>query len=324
MKKILIILLFSSFNGFCQKELTCIGFGSCCLQRNEQLIWRQVVKHKPQLWISLGDNIYANTTSMEKMKSQYKTQLSNYNYQQLLATCPLIGTWDDHDFGANDIGKEYTKKDESQQLFLDFIGEPKDSPRWKQKGVYTSYIYGTGERQVKVILLDLRYFRDPIGSDGDMLGEEQWKWLENELNSSKAAINLIGSSIAFVSDLHPFEKWGNFPKEKQRMLNLLKRTPAKGVIFLSGDRHFAEISLCREKDFNRYHLYDFTSSGLTHSRWFLPFDNNPQRVGRRYMRKNFGLILIDWEKKTVTLQAHTFRDLVKIERVISFAELSQL
>src|SRR6266576_6390079 len=51
------------------------------------------------------------------------------------------------------------------------------------------------------------------------------------------------------------------PQEKQRMLDLLKRTKANGVLFISGDRHWAELSrLDRPGD---YPLYDLTSSALT-------------------------------------------------------------
>ena len=41
----------------------------------------------------------------------------------------IIGTWDDHDYGLNDAGKEYDGKDFSQQLMLDFLDEPSDSLR---------------------------------------------------------------------------------------------------------------------------------------------------------------------------------------------------
>lgn len=42
----------------------------------------------------------------------------------------VIGTWDDHDYGLNDAGKEFSRKVTNQRLLLDFLGEPQDSPRW--------------------------------------------------------------------------------------------------------------------------------------------------------------------------------------------------
>ncbi|THF95842.1 hypothetical protein TEA_013519 [Camellia sinensis var. sinensis] len=107
----------------------------------------------------------------------------------------VIGTWDDHDYGLNDAGKEFDRKITNQRLMLDFLDEPQDSPRRKQAGVYASYTFGPAGRQVKVTLLDTRYHRDPLFSDGNILGNSQWTWLEKELNGPASAITIIGSSI---------------------------------------------------------------------------------------------------------------------------------
>jgi len=70
---------------------------------------------------------------------------------------------------------------------LDFLDVPASDPVRTQEGAYSSHVYGPKGQQVKVLLLDGRYFRDPLkknGKDnvpdpsGDILGEAQWKWLE--------------------------------------------------------------------------------------------------------------------------------------------------
>lgn len=43
----------------------------------------------------------------------------------------VIGTWDDHDYGLNDAGKEFSGKNMTQKLLLDFLDEAPDSPRWE-------------------------------------------------------------------------------------------------------------------------------------------------------------------------------------------------
>ncbi len=103
-----------------------------------------------------------------------------------MATCPIIGTWDDHDYGINDGGKDFPKKKESKELMLSFLDVPAGDPMRKHEGVYSSHTYGSGKQKVKVILLDTRYFRDPLkestapntrytpSDTGDFLGEEQW------------------------------------------------------------------------------------------------------------------------------------------------------
>ncbi len=326
MKKFLLLfsIIYSQLsiiNCFAQlPELTSIAFGSCAMQSGEQLIWNEIKKNNPQLWIWLGDNIYAETEDMEKMKRDYEKLKTNPNYQLLLKQCPVIGTWDDHDYGMNDIGKEYSKKKESQQQHLDFFDVPKDSPRRKQEGVYSSYSYGEGERTVKIIMLDTRYFRDSPGENADILGEAQWQWLEKELLESKAKINIIGSSIQFIPNDHSFEKWGHFPKSRERLLKLIGSSNAQGVFFLSGDRHIAELSRFIGYEV-KYPIYDLTSSGLTHDRAMYPFEYNSLRVGPAYFKRNFGMILIDWENKRITFQAKSLRGDLKLNHLIEFKEI---
>ena len=66
---------------------------------------------------------------------------------------PVIGTYDDHDFGINNGGSDYADKEGSQALLLDFLGEPADSARRQRSGVYTSYTFGTSYPVVQIILL---------------------------------------------------------------------------------------------------------------------------------------------------------------------------
>ncbi len=298
-----------------QDSITRIAFGSCGHQLGEQFIWNNVVDADPDLWIWLGDNIYGDTEDMDVLRRKYQQLGDNQNYQYLKENVPVIATWDDHDYGVNDGGKYYPKRKESQQVFLEFFEEPSSSPRWKQEGIYTSYDYGSGENTVKVILLDARYHRDERGTDGDVLGEEQWKWLEAEFGNSAAKVVLVGTGYQFVSDKHPFETWGHFPSERERMLKLIQKTGVKGVIFLSGDRHFAELSKLERDDLS-YPIFDFTSSGLTHANNIM-IEKNPHKVVR-YLRRNFGTIEFDWSGSRVKLKAHKISGNVAFEEVVPF------
>jgi alkaline phosphatase D len=166
----------------------------------------------------------------------------------------VLATWDDHDYGANDAGAEYPKKRESQQVFLDFFGVPKDHPRRKQEGVYNAHVFGPPGKRVQVILLDGRYFRSPLKKgyqpgepgegrrgkyspntdpDATMLGEAQWRWLAEQLKVP-AEVRLIGSGIQVVADEHGSETWGNFPNERRRLFRLIRDSKASGVVLLSG------------------------------------------------------------------------------------------
>ena len=146
-----------------------IAFGSCVKQDKPQPIWDAIVETKPQLFLFLGDNIYADTEDMklfwEKSDGNCSACCKSRLHEAGKQTCPILATWDDHDLGANDAGADYPKKKESQQLFLDFFDIPRDSPRRQQEGVYYSQTFGPLCKRVQILLLDTRYFRrSPVGS----------------------------------------------------------------------------------------------------------------------------------------------------------------
>ena len=86
-------------------------------------------------------------------------------YQKLHATCPVLATWDDHDYGMNDSGEWYSKKAESKRIMLEFFGVPEDSPRRQRDGIHGAYVFGPEGRRVQVILLYTRGIQEPPGAD---------------------------------------------------------------------------------------------------------------------------------------------------------------
>lgn len=130
-----------------------------------------------------------------------------HNYSEFVAsTRHVMGIFDDHDLGANDEGKDYPHKAESQQLLLDFLGVPvaEDSNeatpqhreakvRRTRDGVYALHrlpFHHEGNdsnhpKPVCFVLLDGRTHRDYDRADGegDVLGERQWTWLKDVLRT---------------------------------------------------------------------------------------------------------------------------------------------
>eukprot|EP00897_Mesotaenium_endlicherianum_P004338 jgi/Mesen1/3932/ME000209S02948 len=346
-----------------EEPLSRIAFGSCANQSAPQPVWDPILEYGPELFVWLGDNIYADEkspvslwgrkrnvgpkktrdrflpVSVERMREKYAEARRQLGYQRLREGVEVIGTWDDHDYGLNDVGKELPMKLESMQLMLDFLDEPDDSPRRRQDGVYAAYDYGPPGKKIKVILLDLRYNRDKLGTDGQMLGAAQWRWFEDQLRASDAQIHVIGSSIQVLANLsamvEPFfkaEGWGRFAREQRRLFDLIRDSRAPGVIFISGDVHFAEMNRYDCSGVG-YPLLDLTSSGLTQAAELAfkpPFGYlarlasmvlpKPMRVmslqgpgGDRpcrtaactYGYPNFGVITVDWDHTPVrvTLEA---------------------
>ncbi len=291
-------------------------FVSCSDQDMEQPLWSPILNHDPEVFIWGGDNVYADTNDMDKMRSDYQKVLDHPEYARLVSSSIVIGTWDDHDYGKNDAGKEWEMKDESQQVLLDFLGISKDDPLRNQKGVYQSHRFANRSGSIKVILLDTRYFRDELKKSdkegwryeawdedhfGTILGETQWKWLTEELEDDQADFTLIVSSIQFLADEHGWEKWGNFPNEVAKMKEVIKNAKARNIIILSGDRHLAEISKT-EIDGLDYPLIDFTSSGMTKTYPDSPFEPNRYRVGDQVRQLNFGILKFNFQKRKVRIE----------------------
>ncbi len=305
-----------------------IAFGCCADATKPQPVWDPVLARKNDLFIFLGDNIYADTRDMSVLAAKYAELAAVPGFAKLRATTPLLAVWDDHDFGENDAGGEYPFKDESRRIFLDFWNEPAGSPRRDRNGIYGSWLFGEPGRRVQVILPDLRYNRTALtplelgGVDhttwgqariaaglelpgpymrnpdprATMLGERQWQWLERQLEEP-AEVRLIGSSVQVLADFTGWESWANFAHDRERLFDAIRRKRANGVVFLSGDIHYAELS---RQDVNvPYTLWDLTSSGLTEE-WRVPTPN-VNRASEVVSDANFGFIDINWQGPATTL-----------------------
>lgn len=239
----------------------------------------------------MGDNIYGDSEDMGVIRAKYEAQFKRPGYVKLRQVSEIIGTWDDHDFGANNAGKEFSAKAGTKRELLRFLEVPKSDPRWTRPGVYSVRVFEQEGLTVKVILLDARWFREKPGPKADILGEAQWAWLRTELAAKGADVHVIVSGIQVLAEEHRFEKWGEFPLARERLLDLLREPEMPAVVFLSGDRHLAEISVLKEAALG-YSLYDITSSSLNRSFGGIPDEVNSLREGRNFGGTNFGLLEI--------------------------------
>ena len=312
-------------------NLTKIAFGSCSKESKNQPILDSIIKDSSDLFIYLGDNIYGDTRDMSVLKAKYNKLGCKPEFQHLYESCQVIATWDDHDYGENDAGANYPMKEASKEIFLNFWEEPLNSSRRNHKGIYHSYYYGDAAHRVQIILLDCRTFRsDLLGgsingyaedfdSTKTMLGDEQWKWLENELQQP-AIFRIIASSTQFSRTHVGYEAWANMPLQIEQMKNLIKSTHANGVVFISGDIHLAELS--KRVNENAYPIYDITSSGITQLEDSNP--NNDNRIGTFYKSFNYGMIDFDWNTSDpkIILQAKNIYGDAVISKTIPLSEIS--
>lgn len=302
-------------------EPVTIALGSCLRQWQPQPVWQAVNALKPELFIFLGDNVYTDAgpyrgrAEPARISEAYRELATSPEFSDFRTNAARDGTriratWDDHDYGVNDGGADYPYKVEAKKAFLAFFGFEPAIASADEPGVYSSNISQLGGLRVQLLLLDTRSFRSPLVDSADssvcpptgrlpntdpeatVLGEEQWQWLEKELEKP-ADIRLIGSSIQVIPTQHCFEKWANFPAERQRFFDLIKTTGATGIVLLSGDRHLAEISLLPAEAVG-YPLYEITASGLNSAMGTaIPVETNDFRHHRDSVRvDNFATIHI--------------------------------
>lgn len=300
--------------------VTKIAFGSCANQNRDHIIWEPIVETAPDLFLFLGDNVYADTEDPGEFREAYRLLGEKEGYQKLIKSTPVLAVWDDHDFGVNDGGAEFPEKEMAEQVYHEFFNTPAEAAVKGYPGIYDAKYFGEEGTRLQVILLDTRYFRGPLvelpersahgpyaentDETATVLGEAQWGWIEEEIKKP-ADIRIIMSSIQFLPQDHRWERWENFPHERKRFLDLLKSAETGPVLFLSGDRHMGEIMKLDVSDplSPGFPVYEATSSGLTNAGGGRNGEPNRHRVSAsNFQSRNFGLVTIDWAKRSLLLE----------------------
>ena len=65
----------------------------------------------------------------------------------------------------------------------------------------------------------------------------------------------------FLNPVKAYENYANWEEERTEIINRISEERITGVIFLSGDRHFSEVT--KLPRYGSYDLHDFTISPLT-------------------------------------------------------------
>lgn len=306
---------------------------------------RSLTNEAADLLLMVGDNVYGdmngrayvnNDADLKEMRASFADLAAREDFKTLRSKIPMMVAWDDHDFGANDGGKDFPFKGLSERIHEHFWGlTGEDVGQWP--GTYYARTFGPEGERVQVIMLDTRFFRSsltptdnwgakgkerylpaPPGSMQDMLGAAQWTWLENQLQQP-ADIRLIASSIQVMPTVHGWEAWSTMPDERQRLFNLIKRTGAKGVVFLSGDRHAAY--LYKEDGILPYTAHELTSSSLNVSFASELDEMDRRQKGAAYAPENYGAVEIDWDARQLHLKVKDNTGATVRQNSLDFAEI---
>ncbi|ABZ93588.1 Phosphodiesterase I [Leptospira biflexa serovar Patoc strain 'Patoc 1 (Ames)'] len=291
-----------------------IGFGSCLHQDKESPILNTILGKKLEYLILLGDIVYADSLIADEKIPAFEKQFNRKEWKSIQKNTQLLFTWDDHDYGLNDSGGEYPDKVKSRNLFLSYV-----KPRMPKKitfgtknkeGVFYSYWVLFHGKKIHIVVPDTRYFRSPLQrsflsyftgkshykpsneTNQNLLGDEQWIWLEEELSKPSDLLVFV-SSIQVLPTEQPFEKWNNLPNEREKLIQSLYKANTKDMVILSGDRHLAEIH--EYKNMNHPRLVEITSSSFNLPLPWLPLEYDSElKLGKAYKNENFGILQIFW------------------------------
>jgi len=225
-------------------------------------IFSIIHNQQPTLMLWLGDNTYlreADWDSRTGIFHRYSHTRALPEMQPLLASTHHYAIWDDHDYGPNDSDKGFYNKNITFDAFTTFWANPGYGFDDK-KCITSTFEWG----DVQFFLLDNRSFRTANKREtgkSEILGDDQIEWLLHNLASSKATFKIIAIGGQTISSAAIFENFATRPEERKKLLDGIEKENIKGVFFLSGDRHFTELSKMNRA--LKYPLYDLTCSPLT-------------------------------------------------------------
>jgi alkaline phosphatase D len=299
-----------------------VGFGSCMYINEPELdrpgkgygseyeIFGAIANKNPDIMIWGGDNTYLREADWDSKTGIYHRNTHSRSIkeiQPLLAKTQNFAIWDDHDFGPNDSDRSFYNKYITQKAFRDFWANKSYGAKPEQnEGTYSTFNWGDAQ----FFLLDDRFFRSPQDretGEKTMLGKEQFEWLIDALSSSNASFKIIVIGGQVLNPIPDVENYGHYPEEKAKLIKEITDNKIKGVFFLSGDRHFAELSKFeREKT---YPLYDWTvspfTSGVASAK--AQTEANPFKVeGSSFFTHNFGVISFEGNKQNRQMKLMLF------------------
>lgn len=261
-------------------------------------IFLTMAKENAAFMLWLGDNWYTRDVDFAEWGLWYRAHHDRAQpvLHDLLKKMPQYATWDDHDYGPNDIGTNFILKDKTREVFANYWCNP--SYGEDGKGIYTQFSYS----DVDFFLTDDRTWRsadempDSVNGqpnqDKRMLGKQQLDWLKNALRYSTASFKVVVVGSQVLNPVSPFDKFRDFPIEYGELMGFLTDNKIKGVVFLTGDRHHSEVIKVERP--GTYPLYDVTVSPLTSGTHVFGSaeKNNPYRVYGLDQKQNYGRISV--------------------------------
>ncbi len=314
-----------------------VAFGSCAFVNDSTAdrpgkpyggsytIFHAIAAKQPDLMLWLGDNWYYREPDYfaeSQMRSRVARDRALAELQPLLGSTHHYAIWDDHDYGPNDADRTYPLRSAALNVFTDYWANHTHGTM-ETPGVFYRFVWS----DVEFFMLDDRFHRSPNRMpetpEKTMFGKAQLRWLKESVVSSEATFKVIVNGNQFLSH-HSYETLRKYPSDFDALIGWIKDMRIAGVFFLSGDRHFAELTMFNDTAF--YPLYDFTSSPLTAG---VATNRRPEEnallVPGTFVNdtRNFGMLRFDGPAadRRVTMELYDSTGTLRWSKVVKSSEL---
>jgi alkaline phosphatase D len=228
-------------------------------------LWEQVAKHGAEGMVLLGDTPYIDSTQIIHQRIKHRTFLLQDGPASLSKKIPFWGTWDDHDFGANDSDGGIHNRVHTRRVFKEYrsllsYGE-------NEEGIYTHFRRGP----VEVFLLDTRYFAGTeesfaAANKPTLIGRTQWTWLQRVLKASTAPVKVLACGMTWdaklpVTTTHA-DAWDRYAYEREAIIDFLGKERIPGAFLVGGDIHCTQVMKYATESRIGYPLYHVVTSPM--------------------------------------------------------------
>lgn len=231
-----------------------------CVDVEPTKIWNEMETLNVDAVCLMGDTPYIDSSDLDVARKKHRQFLQMPDLARLGQTTPIVGTWDDHDFGKNNGNGLNLREEKSRtrRAFVDYRAHDRYGDG--SEGVYHKMDLGA----LEIFFLDPRYFSQTEPSPVDAaqpscFGKQQWDWLLQGLRDSKAKFKVLAMGAIWQDKKNSetddmFTYW----YERDALLDFIKAEQISGVTLLGGDIHVARH--LKHPDRVGYDLHDFIIS----------------------------------------------------------------
>lgn len=243
---------------------TILAFGSCVDQNGRfPELWKLIETCGAEGMVLLGDTPYIDSTVMAHQRIKHREFLSHEGPRYLSSKIPFWGTWDDHDFGANDSDGRLHNRKSSRKVFQEYRALPYFGEM--DEGVYTSFRRGP----LEVFILDIRYFSatEPsfaVAGKPSLIGRRQWEWLKKGLKASDAPFKILACGMTWDSKRtgSQTDDWYAYAYEREAIIDFIGQEKITGVMLVGGDIHCSQVMKFDTEKRIGYPLYHIVTSPM--------------------------------------------------------------